>query len=66
MKSDGLLGRNFLRGTEGDAANAILAAAGHNMRLLRAWLAWLLAFLLGLLTPSHQTVNGRKPPAQAA
>ena len=66
MKSDGLLGRNFLRGTEGDAANAILAAAGHNMRLLRAWLAWLLAFLLGLLTPSHQTVNGRKLPAQAA
>jgi len=53
MKSDGHLGRNFLRGTEGDAANVVLAAAGHNMRLLRAWLAWLLAFLLGLLTPSH-------------
>jgi IS5 family transposase len=49
MKSDGLLGRNFLRGTEGDAANAILAAAGHNMRLLRAWLAWFLALLVGLL-----------------
>ena len=49
MKSDGHLGRNFLRGTEGDAANVILAAAGHNMRLLRAWLAWLLALLLGLL-----------------
>src|ERR671920_795386 len=33
MKSDGHLGRNFLRGTEGDAANLILAAAGHNLRL---------------------------------
>lgn len=48
MKSDGHLGRNFLLGTEGDAANVILAAAGHNLRLLRAWLAWLLPFLLSL------------------
>jgi IS5 family transposase len=29
MKSDGHLGRNFLLGTEGDATNLILAAAGH-------------------------------------
>jgi transposase, IS5 family len=66
MKSDGLLGRNFLLGTEGDAANVILAAAGHNMRLLRAWLPWLLAFLLGLLAapqPSHATASPR--PAAA-
>ena len=53
MKSDGHLGRNFLLGTEGDAANVILAAAGHNLRLLRAWLAWLLAFLLSLVAPSR-------------
>ena len=66
LKSDGHLGRNFLRGTEGDAANAILAAAGHNLRLLRAWLARLLAFLLGLRTPSPQTGDGRQPRAQAA
>jgi transposase, IS5 family len=62
MKADGLLGRNFLLGTEGDAANAVFAAAGHNMRLLRAWLAWLLAFLLGLLAapqPSHATASPR-------
>ena len=49
MKSDGHLGRNFLRGTEGDAANLVLAAAGHNLRLLRAWLARLFALLLSLL-----------------
>jgi transposase, IS5 family len=32
LKADGLLGRNFLKGTAGDAINAILCGAGHNMR----------------------------------
>ena len=49
MKDDGHLGRNCLLGSEGDATNALLAAVGHNLRLLRAWLAWLLSLLLGLL-----------------
>src|SRR3954451_22976263 len=49
MKDDGHLNRNFLRGSEGDAINAILAAVGHNLRLLRRWLAWLFALLLGAL-----------------
>jgi transposase, IS5 family len=66
MKSDGHLGRNFLRGTEGDAANAILAAAGHNLRLLRAWLAWLLALLLGLLAAACQIAEVRQPRNLAA
>jgi len=39
MKSDGHFGRNFLLGTESDGINDILAAAGHNLCLLRAWLA---------------------------
>ncbi len=55
MKSDGHLGRNFLLGTQGDATNVILAAAGHNLRLLRAWLAWLFAFLLSLIRATHHT-----------
>ena len=38
-KSDGLLERNYLKGSDGDAINAILVAAGHNMRLLLAWFA---------------------------
>jgi hypothetical protein len=49
MKSDGLLGRNFLKGVEGDAMNALLCGAGHNLRkilarirLLWLWMAWLL------------------------
>lgn len=61
MKADGHLGRNFLAGTSGDAINLILAAAGHNLRLLRAWLIRLLAFLLALLALSVLT-----PPSPAA
>jgi IS5 family transposase len=49
MKEDGHLGRNSVAGASGDAFNVVLAAAGHNLRLLRAWLIWLLAFLLSLL-----------------
>lgn len=39
MKSDGHLGRNYLKGREGDAINAILCGAGHNFRLLLRWFA---------------------------
>jgi IS5 family transposase len=52
MKADSHLGRNVLAGAAGDAITLILAAAGHNLRLLRAWLARLLAFLLSLLAIS--------------
>jgi IS5 family transposase len=33
------MGRNFLKGIHGDAANAVLAAVGYNFRRLLAWLA---------------------------
>jgi IS5 family transposase len=66
MKADGHLGRNFLRGTEGDAVNVVLAAAGHNLRLLRAWLAWLFAFLLSLLAAAHRAAAARPPRPAAA
>ena len=32
MKSDGRLARNFLKGIDGDAINALLFGVGHNMR----------------------------------
>jgi transposase, IS5 family len=38
-KNEHRMGRNFLKGTHGDAANAVLAAAGYNFRRLLAWLA---------------------------
>ncbi len=49
-KNDGRLGRNYLLGHDGDRINALLAAAGHNLRLifnkLRHLFAWILAALL--------------------
>lgn len=38
MKSDGKLGRNFLKGSLGDAINIVLSAAGQNLRKLLRWL----------------------------
>jgi transposase, IS5 family len=50
MKADGRLGRNHLLGTAGDAMNALLVAAGHNLRLILNWLrlfiAWIMAALM--------------------
>jgi len=39
LKSEHRMGRNHLAHAEGDAANAVLAAAGYNFRRLLAWLA---------------------------
>ena len=49
-KHDGLMGRNYLNGSAGDAMNAILAAAGHNLRIIlrKLRLSWL-CFLQRLL-----------------
>jgi len=48
MKADGLLGRNFLKGTQGDAINAILCGAGHNLRKILARLRALLCLFTGV------------------
>jgi IS5 family transposase len=45
MKSEHRMGRNHLAGRFGDAADAILAAAGYNFRRLLAWLAFFCALL---------------------
>lgn len=34
LKSDGLLGRNYLKGRTGDQINVMLSCAGHNLRLI--------------------------------
>ncbi len=34
MKNDGLMDRNYLKGTQGDAINVILCGAGQNLRLI--------------------------------
>ena len=46
MKNDGHLGRCYLKGRDGDAANLILTAVGHNLRLVLAWLRILLRLIL--------------------
>jgi transposase, IS5 family len=48
MKTDGLLARNWLKGSEGDAIHAVLCGAGHNLRLILAHLRVLLLALIVL------------------
>jgi IS5 family transposase len=56
MKADGRLGRNHLLGAAGDAINALLVAAGHNLRLILNWLRLFIAWLLAaLMSSSAQT-----------
>jgi len=49
LKTDGHLGRCYLKGPEGDAANAVLGAVGHNLRLVLAWLRALMCLILIVL-----------------
>jgi IS5 family transposase len=52
-KNDGRLGRNHLLGHDGDRINALLAAAGHNLRLILNKLRLLFARILAaLLAPA--------------
>jgi transposase, IS5 family len=46
MKAEGHLGRCYLKGRAGDAANVILSAAGYNLRLVLAWLRMILRVVL--------------------
>ena len=52
MKTDGHLGRCYLKGRNGDAANVILTAAGYNFRRVLAWLRMLLRRILTALLHS--------------
>lgn len=49
MKAEGHLGRCYLKGRPGDAANAILTAAGYNFRRILAWLRALLCQIIRAL-----------------
>ena len=49
IKNDHRMNRNYLAGTQGDAINAILAAAGYNFRLLLNWLRLLLRIIYSVL-----------------
>ncbi len=49
-KAEHRMGRNHLAGTEGRAANAVLAGAGYNFRRLLEWLALLFALIMASLS----------------
>lgn len=48
IKNEHRMGRNYLAHEQGDAINAILAAAGYNFRLLLTWLRLLLRLFLAI------------------
>jgi IS5 family transposase len=61
LKSEHRMGRNHLAHMTGDAANAVLAAAGYNFRRLLAWLrlflrAWLTAIIANANPPLDQSL----------
>jgi IS5 family transposase len=59
-KGEHRMGRNFLKGAHGDAANAVLAAAGYNFRRLLAWLAILWrAIVTAMLADALDAVPAR-------
>lgn len=54
MKTDGLLARNWLKGSDGDAIHAVLCGAGHNLRLI---LAHLRVLVLALFVLTRYATN---------
>ena len=56
LKSEHRMGRNYLWHRQGDAANAVLAAAGYNFRRLIRWLSLLLCQILARLSARLQFV----------
>lgn len=54
MKADGKLERHWLKGANGDAINVVLVAAGHNIRLLLAWLKLLCALIRAAILAASQ------------
>jgi IS5 family transposase len=56
IKAEHRMERNYLKGRDGDRANAVLAAAGYNFSLLLRWLRLLLCQILRLLNLSTQLI----------
>jgi len=50
VKNEHRMGRNYLKGKEGDRINAVLAAAGFNFKRIAAWLRALLRSILGTVS----------------
>jgi IS5 family transposase len=55
MKTEGRLHRNYLLGTDGDGVNALLAAAGYNLRQILRCQRLLFVLILAWLTAPPNT-----------
>jgi transposase, IS5 family len=66
LKAEHRMDRNYLKGFAGDRANAILAAAGYNFRLLLRWLALLLRALIRLALLTPPTADRTLPASHSA
>jgi IS5 family transposase len=61
MKAEGHLGRCYLKGRAGDAANAILSAVGYNLRRVLAWLRYLLRLIRAALIAAFEAKSMLNP-----
>jgi IS5 family transposase len=66
IKNDGRLGRNWLKGAEGDRMNAILSGCGYNMRKLLRWLLFLLFFVRSAVCQAFRTGERLDTPSNVA
>ena len=57
IKNGHRMDRNYLAGSQGDAINAVLAAAGYNFRLLLNWLRLLLCLIASLILPRSSSAH---------
>jgi IS5 family transposase len=70
LKSDNRMNRNYLTGTEGDRINALLSAAGYNLRTLLRWVVftpifWLMGWLKTILAIDIDLRHDSKPLQRA-
>jgi transposase, IS5 family len=56
LKAEHRMGRNYLWDRQGDAINAVLAAAGYNFGLLLRWLRLLLFQIFAMLLDSRKSI----------
>jgi transposase, IS5 family len=61
LKSDNRLDRNYLTGTEGDRINALLSAAGYNLRKLLRWVVFAPIFWLWQWLVASEIVLRHEP-----
>ena len=61
MKAEGHLGRCYLKGRDGDAANVILTAVGYNFRRILAWLRAILRKILIAILRAFITQSALNP-----